>query len=581
MKRFTFLLFTIFLSQFVFAQSTFVSSLKVKAPKGATVYGIVECDGQPVEGVEVSDGYEVTVTDKKGCYGLKSEKHNGYVFITIPSCHEAMTGSNDMIPQFWAETSADASTPERHDFQLKKVDNRHHVMLAVTDIHLANMYDDMNQFKNLAMPAINAEVNKYKSQNIPVYTMCAGDSSFDIYWYDFLYEIADFRKTLSEVNYPTPFFNAMGNHDNDGATPCDDFTDFNATAKYRKSFGPTYYSVNIGDIHYIFLDNIIYLNSDQGSRKPGRNIAGKRDYCHGVTEEQIQWLKKDLALVKDKTTPVFVCMHCPAYVYTSSKCKAIKTRFTRVENGKKVPDMEGAARLAEQFAEFSSVHYVTGHTHRNITCYCKDDVRFPDISNIIDHNIGALSGAWWRTVAWGGVSLGPDSAPTGFEVFPVDGKEVEWYWTSVDDGPQKQFRTFDGNQIREYYRTDGEVRSYLTHYEGIRTDFSQLPDNRVFIHVWAWNPYWKVSVKENGRDLAVKQHPMENPQYTVAYYIPKTNWNRSWPQDRDYGRNTTAHFFEVQASAPDTTLEITVTDEFGHQYNETMIRPKVFSKTMK
>ena len=67
------------------AQSTFVSTLGAKAAKGATVYGTVECNGTPLEGVVVSDGVEVVKTDKKGVYNIASEKRTGYVFISIPS----------------------------------------------------------------------------------------------------------------------------------------------------------------------------------------------------------------------------------------------------------------------------------------------------------------------------------------------------------------------------------------------------------------------------------------------------------------------------------------------------------------
>ena len=41
-----------------FAQSTFSSQLPVKERKGATVIGVVEADGKPLQGVVVSDGYE-------------------------------------------------------------------------------------------------------------------------------------------------------------------------------------------------------------------------------------------------------------------------------------------------------------------------------------------------------------------------------------------------------------------------------------------------------------------------------------------------------------------------------------------
>ena len=110
-----------------------------------------------------------------------------------------------------------------------------------------------------------------------------------------------------------------------------------------------------------------------------------------------------------------------------------------------------------------------------------------------------------------------------------------------------------------------------------RTDFAKVEDNRVAIHIWDWAPDWKVSVTENGKPLEVTHCPMENPQYTVAYCIPKSVWRRNLTPNA-FGAELTAHMFHVTASAPDTTLEISVTDSFGHTYTETMVRPKAFSK---
>jgi hypothetical protein len=112
------------------------------------------------------------------------------------------------------------------------------------------------------------------------------------------------------------------------------------------------------------------------------------------------------------------------------------------------------------------------------------------------------------------------------------------------------------------------------------TDFAKVEDNRVAIHVWDWAPDWKITVTENGKPLTVEHEPMENPQYTVAYNIPKSVWRRDLTPNK-YKAEPTAHMFHVTASAPDTTLEITVTDSFGKVYTETMVRPKEFSKSMK
>ena len=288
------LLLTILLLAFTTAsaQSTFTSTLKAKPAKGATIYGTVECNGVPLEGVAVSDGYNIVKTDKKGLYNLVSEKRNGNVFITIPSGYEAPVAAGDVQPQYWAQLTAEPQTAERHDFTLTKVDNDKHVILAITDIHISNQLGDREQLETIVMPRIRSEVEKYRLQGIPVYTMCMGDSSFDLFWYDFLFDIGDFRKTISKIGYPTPIFHTMGNHDNDGATEPNKDTDFNATKRYREVFGPTYYSFNIGKVHYIILDNLRYRNEKRANMKPGKNMAGARNYDHIVTEEQLEWLKK-------------------------------------------------------------------------------------------------------------------------------------------------------------------------------------------------------------------------------------------------------------------------------------------------
>ena len=580
MKRlFSTFVLAILATSAVMAQSTFQSALKASAKKGSTIYGVVECDGKPMAGVAVSDGYQISLTDKKGVYQLQSAKRNGNVFITIPSGYEAPTSveSCDPIPQFWADLTADAQTPERHDFSLKAVENKKHVMLAITDVHLSNQLGDLEQFNTVVMPRIREEVEKYRSQGIPVYTMCMGDSSFDLYWYDFLFDISDFRNALRQNSYPTTMFHTMGNHDNDGATEPSAETDFNATAKYRKAFGPTYYSFNIGGIHYIMLDDIFYHNEPNPKAKKGGNIAGSRNHTSGVSAEQMEWLKKDLALVTDKSTPIVVGMHCPVYRFRKDTGTELMSYF---HNSERKRDMAPALEFSALFKEFEQVHYVSGHTHKLYTSRCKLDTSHPILANTIDHNVGGICGAWWFTGAHGGLHLAPDGAPAGFKVFTIEDKNIEWYYTSANDGAEKQFRSFDLNEVSKYYANSGEMQVFLKNHNK-RTTFAKIKPNRVAIHIWDWDPQWTISVKENGVELPVEHRPMENPQYTLSYYIPKTVWRRDISVPRYNTAEKTQHMFHVVASAPDTTLEITVTDPFGRTYTETMVRPKEFSKMMR
>lgn len=552
----------------VSAQSNFSSTLKAKPKRGATLYGTVECEGKPLAGVPVSDGYQIVLTNKKGQYNIVSEKRNGSVFITIPRGYEAVTEGSDVVPQFWATLTADATTAERHDFNLRAVDNDRHVIAAVADIHIANHHDDLSNFRDIFVPQLKAEIEQYRKAGIPVYTLCLGDSTHEIYWYDYLYDIGDFRRTLAEIGYPTQLFNTMGNHDNDGATPCDENTDWNATAKYRKAFGPTYYSINIGKVHYVMLDNIRYINKPGGKKAKG--IVGSRNYEYTISPEQLAWLEKDLALVTDKTTPIVIGVHSPIYRYKNGMNGKININL-------KEPSATELTRLLQPF---SSVHILSGHAHRNRVTYGKTDSSQPELQNIIDHNIVAVSGSLWYSSGFGGPMLGSMGEPAGCKIFTVDNTDIKWYFKPTQFPASEQFRCFDMNAVRDYFAKNGEVKVFLDHFPA-RTNFAQWDrENRVMIHVWDWAPDWKIEVTENGKPLEVKRQKTENPQMIVGLDIPNTLWLIKFDK-KNNKRKLHPHMFHAVASAPDTPIEVTVTDSFGNKYHQTMERPKPFSVHMK
>ena len=555
----------------VSAQSTFSSLLPAKPAKSATIYGTVECDGEPLVGVVVSDGYQVVKTDKRGVYNISSQKQTGYVFISIPSGYEAITEGADVVPQLWAVLTSEPQTAERHNFNLRAVDNDRHVIAAVADIHIANHHNDLSNFRDIFVPQLKAEIEQYRQQGIPVYTLCMGDSSFDTYWYDYLYDITDFRKTLSDVNYPTQFFNTMGNHDNDGATPCDENTDWNASAKYRKAYGPTYYSFNIGKVHYIMLDDQIYLNEPLPNAKKGKGLVGARNHITALTRAQLDWLAKDLATVTDKSTPIVIGVHSPIFRYRDYMYAPIDCRLPA----------EQRDEFVGLFKEFATVHVLSGHTHRNRCCYGRDDAAQPDIANFTEHTVAAVSGTRWHTSAFGGPQIAVTGEPAGCKIFNIDNTDIKWYFKATKFSAQEQFRCFDLNGVGELYRTSGEVRVFLDHFPK-RTDYSKEKfRDKVMIHVWDWANDWKIEVTENGAPLEVTRQKAENPQYVLAYEVPKRLWMFDLNSSSSKKKIRHPHMFHVTPSSPTSTLEVTVTDCFGNKYHQTMERPKPFSLHMK
>lgn len=519
---------------------------------GMTVKGCVRAGVNPVPGVVVSDGDEVTTTDSCGCYWLASAKRNGWVFISIPSGYDVPADRS--VPQFWAALEKPVSQVERHDFSLTEVDNDRHILLAVSDLHLSDQYNDLEQFCTTFLPSVQRLVRD--AGETPVYTLNTGDMSYDLYWYSCRYPIESYKKTLQIVDFPTQVFHAVGNHDNDGAVACGDSTDFVSVRRYCRNFGPNYYSFNLGRVHYVVLDNIVYLNEPGGKRAEG--IVGKRNYERRVTPEQLAWLKKDLALVEDKSAPLVVGMHAAAYHYDGIGEEVISW-FTKPEY---------SAELTECFRDFSDVHYITGHIHANNTTYVNE--------RLTEHNIGAVCGSWWQPGAFFAQNLDPDGGPGGYAVFEIDGRQMQWHYHGIAEGGAKQFRAYDMNAVRDYYRNSVELAEFVKHYPA--RDLRNVEDNLIYINVWDWAPDWKITVTENGRPLEVVRERLEDPLYTISYHLPKTR-NGHYPDS--YRECLQNHMFRVRTSDPTSSLQITVTDRFGRVYTETMERPKAFHLQMR
>ena len=176
--------------------------------------------------------------------------------------------------------------------------------------------------------------------------------------------------------------------------------------------------------------------------------------------------------------------------------------------------------------------------------------------------------------------LGSLGEPAGCKIFNIDNKSIEWYFKPSQFSAQEQFRCFDMNAVKEYFAKNGEVKVFLDHFPK-RTNYAEWEsENSVMIHVWDWAPDWKIKVTEEGKELKVVRKKAENPQMIVALDIPNTLWRIKFDK-KNNKRKLHPHMFHVVTSAPNTTIEVTVTDSFGKEYHQTMVRPKPFSANMK
>lgn len=570
-------------TQKLFDMTIFLQSVNTNVPDkaGMNLKGMVYCGSKGVADVLVTDGVNFTKTDSNGHYWLNSDKRYEVVYIVLPSGYDVKTQAAK--PLFWASTSTDTKTCEQFNFELEANNNDNHTILVATDIHLTNRTSlqphDFIQFKEGWVKEVTSEYAGKPN----VYCLNLGDFSQDIYWYQYNCDLTVASSQISGL--PFQFWSTMGNHDNDGHTPAGDDVDFRASGPYRHIMGPTHISMNIGKVHYILIDDIIYLNDFPGTTADV--LMGKRNYNAGFREDILEWVKQDLSYV-DKSTPILIGMHIPL-------CDA----YGNARNGE-FRDENNWKTFIDMFADFNEVDFITGHTHVN---------RMRPIpgygTNMYEHNIGAVCGIWWNTSSnTGGTSSKPgklamcsDGSPTCYYVYDVTGTKREWHLKGVGVPESKQFKSYDMNEIKKFFDNYAVARTFIEAKQSAGTNngeettiswtakeygYEEEP-NTVLINVWGYergafanHGNWSISVREGNTELPVEQvDGIHDPLSALTYEISEYNVKKKFSTSSQ-SRKWHTHLFKVKASSATSTLKITVTDRFGNVYYEEMKRPKTF-----
>jgi len=518
---------------------------------GMWVKGVVYCDGEGVSGVVVSDGYEVTTTDEKGRYYLPSTKETGYIFISVPGNYEVTT--NGQVPQFYQFLEGTASVVEQKNFSLIKAENTNHVVLAMADWHLANRNNDLSQYTTNILPDINSTIAAYKAEGKKVYGLTLGDLTWELFWYSNMFDIGDYVEYMNMINCPV--FNTIGNHDNNPYVPADWLSEM----MYRVYLGPTYYSFNLGEIHYIVLDDVEYLNTGATS-----GIIGNRNFNSKVTQYQMDWLKKDLAAITDKNTPIIIASHVP--LFRKPTVDALGNEEANEFN------LINGAELTNIFSDFSKVHFLSGHTHLNFTV---------ESSNLIEHNIGAICGTWWWTdkAGYSGNHLSREGSPGGYSVFEMTGTNIEWYYKGAGFDKKYQFRAYDLNTVHitaakfAPNATEDDMRTYSGEYDTVNHS------NEILVHVWGYDPEWSVEITEEGNALDVTRINAKDPLHIISYEAFRLNAGAT--PTSSFVTASTSNLFKARANSATSTIKIKVTDRFGNVSTESMERPKAFNLSTK
>ena len=518
---------------------------------GATIYGRVTTNvGTPVSDVAVSDGINVTLTDDNGYYSLISDKSKGCVFISTPGNYTAGAAENRYM--FWQKLTLMPSVLETHDFILYPADNNNYTVIISADQHIANRVDDLSQFRSKVVPDINETIAIERSRGNKVYSLTLGDISWEQFWTANSFGLDDALECYRDLDCNT--YHTIGNHDNDPYIS----DDWQSSAIFRRLIGPNYYSFNIGEVHYVSLDNIIYNNPNATDSE-----MGERSYDRALTQDQIEWLAKDLAVLKDKSTPIVICAHVPFYSDpTISSGEAVSKR-----NMLNMEDLENVLK------PYTNVTLFSGHYHRNYT------VVSPYNPNIKEHNVASLSATLWWTArpGYSDKHLCTDGSPGGYGLLRVNGRDLDYMYKGIGCSENDQFRIYDLNTaiINESTVTStAKYKEMVKDYAG--NYYNPAKNNYVLINVYNWQPDWKIEVFEGVTPLTPQRVRVKDPLHILAYECQRLSHKAVPTATSTYTTQNSSHFFRVKASKAESSITVRVTDHKGRVYSSTVKRPLKF-----
>ena len=234
---------------------------------------------------------------------------------------------------------------------------------------------------------------------------------------------------------------------------------------------------------------------------------GHKKYIEAITDADLDWLKRDLSFIT-KGSLVILNMH--AAVWNS------------IENEGNV---RNAGELADVLKDYQ-VHVLTGHTH-----YFQNNAVD---AQLMEHNIGAACGAWWRS------QVNRCGAPNGYLVMDVDGTQLKWHYKSTGHGMDYQMRVYG----------KGEMLSQPQY---------------VVANVWDWDPACKVEWLQDGKPMGMMEKFTDVDE---VYAVSKKH---------QPGLTVTGHLFRGLPSSGAKSITVVFTNRFGEKFEQTVMitNPKV------
>ena len=298
------------------------------------------------------------------------------------------------------------------------------------------------------------------------------------------------QRILAQGN--TPIWGAPGNHDLD----FDAERDADSLDTFRANWGADHYSFDVGQVHFVILDDVNYPCT-------GQDFCDPEDptYNGMLSEEQLTWLENDLSHVPEDKL-IILNQHIPFQTFTDNQAQ--KHQLDNLEalmavlGDRKVITMSGHTHTTENIAQGESFAGWEAHTGLAASPFERQ------------HIIGAVSGSWYS----GG--LNDDGVPESYQrlgsprgVFDVDFSGNSYTETYVPFAGGVDAQMHASVNLPRYREWLDEMLSYIELYGGtsdvmppvVRGDLAD-PElvTRADLEGGSW---FAVNVWNGGRDTEV------------------------------------------------------------------------------
>ncbi len=340
--------------------------------------GFKDAGEKSYEGLKVSNGRDIVVTDKHGNYSI--ERIEGYSIFAIKPGEYQFILDSEYHPQFYQKDKS-----KIYNIPLHKIegDDKFSVVL-MGDIQVSTV----DQLSYLGQVAVDELKDTDYEFLIALGDLVANTISL----------LPDVKATLGQTG-KTNYY-VLGNHDRDVGKLKNPILEDDDS--FEKVFGPSTYSFDRGDAHFIVLKDII--SRDKKNPKD-------KSYDPGIQEMQYQFLINDLEHV-DKDKLVVICAHIPFF--------------------NELRENSSTAQLISVLENHENVFVATAHTHTQFQNYLSKESgrKGKPIHQLV---AGAICGSWWKgemDITGVPSSIMGDGTPQGYWLMHVDGAEYELEYKS-------------------------------------------------------------------------------------------------------------------------------------------------------